>query len=104
MSEAAQGGDTTRLRQSGETAKAEASATADQARQAAGQVAGTAVDQAKAVAGETRQQVGAVTHDLRSRAMNEVEEQTRRAAGSLHQWPMAARVPHSAHRPRRWLA
>ncbi|MFH9061480.1 hypothetical protein ACH4GM_09740 [Streptomyces coeruleorubidus] len=85
MSEAAQGG-TTRLRQAGETARAEASATTDQARQAAGEVTGTAVDQAKTVAGEARQQVGAAAQDLRSRAMSEVEEQTRRAAGSLRQW------------------
>ncbi|MFJ4567324.1 hypothetical protein ACIP4U_27230 [Streptomyces caelestis] len=85
MSDAAQGG-TTRLRQTGETARAEASATTDQARQAAGEVTGTAVDQAKAVAGEARQQAGAVAQDLRGRAMHEVEEQTRRAAGSLRQW------------------
>ncbi|WP_406008208.1 hypothetical protein OG440_20280 [Streptomyces sp. NBC_00637] len=85
MSEAVQG-DTTRLRQAGETAKTEASATADQARQAAGQVTDTAVDQAKAVAGEARQQVGAVAHDLRSRAMDEADEQAKRAAGSLRQW------------------
>ncbi|MGW1669909.1 hypothetical protein [Streptomyces sp. NPDC002324] len=85
MSEAAQG-DTTRVRQTGETARAEASATADQARQAAGQVAGTAMDQARTVADEARQQVGAVAHDLRSRAMNEAEEQTRRASGSLRHW------------------
>ncbi|MFI9566814.1 hypothetical protein [Streptomyces rishiriensis] len=85
MSEAVQG-DTTRLQQTGETARAEASATADQAQQAAGQVAGTAVDQAKAVAGEARQQAGAVAADLRRRALDEVEGQTRRAAGTLHGW------------------
>ncbi|MFD9393985.1 hypothetical protein ACFWBB_25580 [Streptomyces sp. NPDC060000] len=85
MSEATQSS-TTGLRQTGETAKAEASATADQARQAAGQVTDTAVDQAKAVAGEARQQVGAVAHDLRSRAMNEADEQAKKAAGSLRQW------------------
>ncbi|MFF3848246.1 hypothetical protein [Streptomyces sp. NPDC002328] len=85
MSDAAQG-DTTRARQTGETARAEASATADQAKQAAGQVAGTAVDQAKTVAGEARQQVGAVAGDLRTRAMDEVEGQTKRAAGAMHQW------------------
>jgi len=82
--EAVQG--STRLQQTGETARAEASATADQARQAAGQVASSAADQAKTVAGEARQQAGAVAHDLRSRAMDEVEEQTRRAAGALHHW------------------
>jgi hypothetical protein len=85
MSEA-EHGDTTRLRQTGETARAEASATAGQARQAAGQVAGTAMDQAKAVAGEARQQVGTLVDDLRSRAREEADGQTRRAAGTLHQW------------------
>ncbi|MEU0055534.1 hypothetical protein [Streptomyces sp. NPDC006334] len=85
MSDTVQG-DTTRMRQTGETAKAEASATAGQAKQAAGQVAGTAVDQAKTVAGEARQQVGAAAGDLRSRAMDEVQGQTRRAAGTLHHW------------------
>ncbi|WP_062650758.1 hypothetical protein [Streptomyces maremycinicus] len=84
MSEAAQ--DTTRVQQAGQTARAEASATADQAQQAAGQVAGTAAEQAKAVAGEARQQAGVVADDLRRRAMDEVEGQTRRAAGVLHQW------------------
>ncbi|MFJ9742352.1 hypothetical protein [Streptomyces sp. NPDC101166] len=79
-------GDTTRLQQTGETAKAEASATAGQAKQAAGQVAGAAVDQAKTVAGEARQQVGAMAGDLRSRAMDEVQGQARRAAGKLHHW------------------
>jgi hypothetical protein len=86
MSEAEAVQGNTRLQQTGETARAEASATADQARQAAGQVASNAADQAKAVAGEARQQVGAVAHDLRTRAMDEVEEQTRRAAGALHHW------------------
>lgn len=84
MSEAVQ--DTTRVQQAGETARAQASATADQAQQAAGQVAGTAADQAKAVAGEARQQAGIVANDLRRRAMDEAEGQTRRAAGVLHQW------------------
>jgi hypothetical protein len=74
------------LRQTGETARAEASATAEQAKQAAGQVASSAADQAKAVAGEARQQAGAVAHDLRTRAKDEVEEQTRRAAGALRHW------------------
>ncbi|MCX5265801.1 hypothetical protein [Streptomyces sp. NBC_00199] len=84
MSEAVQ--DTTRIQQTGETAKAQASATADQAQQAAGQVAGTAVDQAKTVAGEARQQAGIVADDLRRRARDEAQGQTRRAAGTLHQW------------------
>ncbi|MFI8187815.1 hypothetical protein ACIF8T_03250 [Streptomyces sp. NPDC085946] len=70
----------------GEKVKAETSATADQAKQAASQVAGTAAEQARAVAGEARQQVGTVVGDLRSRAMDEAEGQTRRAAGTLRQW------------------
>ncbi|WP_330350872.1 hypothetical protein [Streptomyces sp. NBC_00582] len=85
MTEAAQD-NRTRLQHTGEAARTEASATAGQARQAAGRIGETAVDQAKAVAGEARQQVGAVAGDLRSRAMNEAEQQSRRAAGSLHQW------------------
>lgn len=84
MSEAAQGN--TRLQQTGETARAEASATAGQAKQAASQVAGTAADQARAVAGEARQQVGVAVQDLRSRARDEAETQTRRAAGTLRHW------------------
>ncbi|MFF6785648.1 hypothetical protein [Streptomyces sp. NPDC012510] len=84
MSEAAQGN--TRLQQTGETARAEASATAGQAKQAASQVAGTAADQAKAVAGEARQQVGVAVQDLRGRARDEARTQTRRAAGALRNW------------------
>jgi uncharacterized protein YjbJ (UPF0337 family) len=74
------------MRQAKETARAEASATADQSRQAAGQVATTAARQAKQVAGEVRQQAGTVVQDLRSRAMDEAEGQTTRAAGVLRQW------------------
>ncbi|MFJ7046581.1 hypothetical protein ACIQVC_24670 [Streptomyces sp. NPDC101112] len=85
MSEAEQG-NSTRLRQTGETARAEASATADRAKQAAGQVGGTAVDQAGAVVGEARQQAGAVVRDLRGRAMDEADEQARRAAESVRHW------------------
>ncbi|GAA3900846.1 hypothetical protein GCM10023084_61620 [Streptomyces lacrimifluminis] len=75
-----------RLRQTGETAKSEATTTADQARQAAGQVTGTVAEQTRAVAGEARQQAGAAFGELRSRAVNEVEEQARRATGMLRQW------------------
>ncbi|MET9395339.1 hypothetical protein ABZY20_33825 [Streptomyces sp. NPDC006624] len=75
-----------RLQQAGETAKAETSATAGQARQAAGQVKSTAVQEAKAVAGEARQQAGSALEELRSRAMEEAEGQTRRAAEVLRQW------------------
>ncbi|OSZ62176.1 hypothetical protein OQI_01020 [Streptomyces pharetrae CZA14] len=85
MSEAAQG-NTTRLQQTGEAARTEASATAGQAKQAAGQVAGTAADQAKAVAGEAKQQVGAVAQDLRSRAKDEAEAQSKRAAETVRHW------------------
>ncbi|MGW0417893.1 hypothetical protein [Streptomyces sp. NPDC003015] len=85
MSEAIQG-NAARLQQTGETARAEMSATAGQAKQAAGEVAGTASDQAKAVAGEARQQAGMVVQDLRSRTRDEIDEQTRRAAGALHHW------------------
>lgn len=84
MSEAMQEGG--RLRQTGETAMAEASATAGQTKQAAGQVAATAAQQAKDVAGEVRQQAGSAVQDLRSRAVDEAEGQTRRAAGVLRQW------------------
>ncbi|MFJ9724912.1 hypothetical protein ACIRP3_19395 [Streptomyces sp. NPDC101209] len=75
-----------RLRETGETAKAEATATADQARQAAGQVKETVAEQGKAVVGEARQQAGRALDDLRSRTVAEVEEQARRAAGVLRQW------------------
>ncbi|MEU0054769.1 hypothetical protein ABZ299_35215 [Streptomyces sp. NPDC006184] len=85
MSESVQEG-AGRLRQTGETARTEASATADQARQAAGQVAETAAEQARAVAGQARQQAGTVIDELRSRAMNEAAEQTRRATETLRQW------------------
>jgi uncharacterized protein YjbJ (UPF0337 family) len=85
MSESIQDGGG-RLQQAGETARAEASATAGQTRQAAGQVASTAAQQAKEVAGEVRQQAGSAVQDLRSRAMDEAEGQTRRAAGALRQW------------------
>ncbi|MEU6809695.1 hypothetical protein ABZ920_11955 [Streptomyces sp. NPDC046831] len=75
-----------RLQHTGETAKEQASATAGQAKQAAGQVAQTAAEQARAVAGEVRQQAGTVLDEVRGRAMSEVEGQTRRAAGALRQW------------------
>ncbi|MEV5176763.1 hypothetical protein AB0L10_38095 [Streptomyces flaveolus] len=75
-----------KLQQAGQTARAETSATADQVRQAAGQVASTAVHQAKEVADEARQQAGSVVQDLRSRVLDEAEGQTRRAAGVLRQW------------------
>lgn len=67
-------------------AKTETAATAGQAKQAATEVAGTAAEQARAVVGEARQQAGTALHDLRSRAMDEAEGQTRRAAEALRQW------------------
>ncbi|WP_055574455.1 hypothetical protein, partial [Streptomyces prasinopilosus] len=76
----------TGTRDTGEKVKAEASATAGQAKQAAGEVAGTAAEQARTVASEARQQAGTAVHDLRGRAMEEAEEQARRAAGALRGW------------------
>ena len=70
----------------GEKVKAETSATADQTRQAVGQVAGTAAEQARTVVGEARQQAGTVIEDLRTRAIDEADGQTMRAAGTLRQW------------------
>jgi hypothetical protein len=51
-----------------------------------GEVTTTAAEQAKAVAGEAQRQAGAAVQDLRSRAMEEAEGQTLRAAGVLRQW------------------
>ncbi|WP_338897680.1 hypothetical protein WBG99_20485 [Streptomyces sp. TG1A-60] len=85
MSDAAQG-DAGRVQHAGQTAKEQASATADQARQAAGEVTGTAVEQARTVVGEAREQAGTVVRDLRSRVTEETEGQARRAAGTLRQW------------------
>ncbi|MBT2412329.1 hypothetical protein J7I94_17410 [Streptomyces sp. ISL-12] len=85
MSDAVQG-NATRLQQTGETARAEASATAGQAKQAAGQVAGTAADQARAVAGEAQRQAGVVAQDLWGRAWDEADAQAKRAAGTLRHW------------------
>jgi uncharacterized protein YjbJ (UPF0337 family) len=70
----------------GQTAKEQASATAGQAREAAGEVAGTALEQARTVAGEARRQAGSAVGDLRGRVSEEVEGQTRRAAGTVRQW------------------
>ncbi|MFH9814074.1 hypothetical protein [Streptomyces sp. NPDC017230] len=70
----------------GDKVRTEASATAGQAGQAAGQVAGTAAEQARHVADEARQQAGTAIQDLRGRAMDEANGQTRRAAGTLRQW------------------
>ncbi|MFI9345195.1 hypothetical protein ACIG0D_28600 [Streptomyces sp. NPDC052773] len=75
-----------RVQAAGQTAKEQASATAGQAREAAGDVAGTALDQARTVAGEARRQAGSAVGDLRGRVTEEVEGQTRRAAGTVRQW------------------
>ncbi|MFE0450960.1 hypothetical protein ACFW2D_06680 [Streptomyces sp. NPDC058914] len=75
-----------KVQQTGETVKAETAATAGQTRQAAGQVTATAAQQVKAVAGEARQQAGSAVGELRGRAMEEAEGQTRRASGVLRQW------------------
>jgi hypothetical protein len=85
MTEPVQDGDG-RLRQAAEAAKQETAATADQAKQAASEVTTTAAEQAKAVAGEARRQAASVVDDLRSRAMEEADGQTQRAAGVLRQW------------------
>ncbi|MGW2835394.1 hypothetical protein [Streptomyces sp. NPDC001286] len=79
-------GGTGRVQAAGQSAKEQASATAGQAGKAAGEVAGTALDQAKTVAGEARRQAGSAVGDLRSRVTEEVEGQTRRAAGTVRQW------------------
>ncbi|MDO0924322.1 hypothetical protein QQY24_02435 [Streptomyces sp. TG1A-8] len=85
MSETTQEG-AGRLKQTGETARTEASTTAGQAKQAANQVAGTAAEQARTVVGEARQQAGTVIDELRGRVMDEAEGQARRASGALRQW------------------
>ncbi|MBT3150881.1 hypothetical protein HTV45_08270 [Streptomyces sp. CHD11] len=91
----------------GEKVRAESSATAGQAKQAAGQVAGTAAEQARNVVGEARQQAGTVLEDLRGRAIDEADGQTRRAAGTLREWAndfsgLAAHAEHDS--PARSLA
>lgn len=75
-----------RAQEVGRSAKEEASATAGQARQAAGEVKATATGQAKDVAGQARQQAGTVMRDVRGRVTEEIDGQTRRMAGSVRQW------------------
>ncbi|MFF7372892.1 hypothetical protein [Streptomyces tricolor] len=75
-----------RVQAAGQTAKEQASVTAGQAREAAGEVAGTALDQARTVAEEARRQAGSAVGDFRGRVSEEVEGQTRRAAGTVRQW------------------
>ncbi|WP_078491768.1 hypothetical protein [Streptomyces yerevanensis] len=75
-----------RVQRMGETAQQEASATADRARQAAGEVTETAAEQARAVTSEARQQAVTVVRDLRESLTGQAEAQTRRAAGTLRKW------------------
>ncbi|MFD5338261.1 hypothetical protein [Streptomyces hawaiiensis] len=77
---------TSRAQQAGQTAKQEASATAGQAREGAGEVVGTATDQVRAVTGEARAQAGAMAGDLRTRVTEEAESQARRGAQVMRQW------------------
>ncbi|MGW0494546.1 hypothetical protein ACWD0Z_03680 [Streptomyces sp. NPDC003007] len=75
-----------RAQQAGQTAKQEASATADQAREGASEVVGTAAEQVRAVTGEAREQAGAMAGDLRSRVAEEAESQARRGAQVIREW------------------
>lgn len=75
-----------RAQQAGQTAQQEASATADRARQAGGEVAGTVTEQAKVVTGEAREQAGAAVRELRGRVTEQAESQTKRGAQALRQW------------------
>ena len=88
-------------RQTGQSAREQASVTAGEAGQAAGEVAGTAAQQARVVADEARQQVGTVIGDLRGRVTDEVQSQARRAVGTLRQWAddlagMARNAPYDS--------
>lgn len=78
--------DTGRVQQTAQTAKEEASTTAGQVKQAAGDVTSTAVEQARNVAGEARQQVGSAVHDLQQRVRAEADSQVQRLSGTLRQW------------------
>lgn len=75
-----------RAQQAGRAAGEQASATAGEARHAANEVAAGAADKARAVTGEARQQAGTVVRDLRHRATDEAQGQSRRAAETLHRW------------------
>ncbi|QIJ65672.1 hypothetical protein [Streptomyces sp. JB150] len=72
--------------QPGQAAKEQTSAVTGQAGQAAGQVGSTALEQARTVTGEARRQTESAVSDLRERVTQEMEEQTRRAAGTVRQW------------------
>lgn len=60
--------------------------TGQQAKAAAGEVAGTAKDQAQAVAGEARLQTRRAVGQLRERVGEQTEQQSRRAAQGIRQW------------------
>ncbi|MEV5318814.1 hypothetical protein AB0K92_14380 [Streptomyces sp. NPDC052687] len=75
-----------RVQRAGQTAKEQASAVTGQAGQAAGQVGSTALEQARTVTGEARRQTESAVSDLRERVTQEMEEQARRAAGTVRQW------------------
>jgi len=70
----------------GETVRAEAGATAQQAGAGAAQVAETAQQQAKQVAQQAGTEVRRVADRTRGRLNDEAEAQTRRAADGLRQW------------------
>ncbi|MBW1604136.1 hypothetical protein JJV70_18890 [Streptomyces sp. JJ66] len=58
----------------------------ERAKQAAGDVAGTAAQQARVVTDEARRQVGGVVDGLRERAQGEAQTQVERFSGTLRQW------------------
>ncbi|MGW0842826.1 hypothetical protein ACWD26_22250 [Streptomyces sp. NPDC002787] len=77
---------TGRAQQAGQTARQEASATAGQVKQAAGEIAGTATEQVKTVAGQAREQAGAAVRDLRERVSEQADSQAKRGAANVRQW------------------
>jgi hypothetical protein len=75
-----------RVQRAGQTAREQASAVTGQAGQAAGEVKSTALEQARTVTGEARRQTESAVSDLRERVTQEMEDQARRAAGTVRQW------------------
>ncbi|MGR6968135.1 hypothetical protein ACU639_00670 [Streptomyces cynarae] len=69
-----------------QTAEQEAAKTADQARQAAGEVVSTAGEQARTVVDQAKAQAGGMARDLRGRVVEQADTQTRRGAGAVRQW------------------
>ncbi|PZG97155.1 hypothetical protein C1I97_25575 [Streptomyces sp. NTH33] len=82
--------------QASQTAQQEAAKTADQARQAAGEVVSTAGEQVKTVVDQAKAQAGGVARDLRGRVVEQADTQTRRGAGTVRQW--ADQLPALADR------